>query len=206
MLIGDLADDLFDDVFDRHQARHAAVLVHHQRHVVAAAAEILQQHVDALGFGHEYRRPQPAAKIEGAGLETGDRGGEAQQIFRQQDAFHLVLGLADHRKSRVAGLDHHRQNLVQRPDAFNHAHLAARNHDVTHLELGHAHDAFDHGQGVGVHQLLVACGLQDGQQIVARLRAAGQVLGQQLPPGRGDVFFAADSYAFFRHQDYLGSR
>src|SRR6185437_3281038 len=39
-LVVDLADDLLEDVLDRHQAGNAAVLVDHDGHVVAAAAEL----------------------------------------------------------------------------------------------------------------------------------------------------------------------
>ena len=48
-LVVDLADDLLDDVLDGAQSRHAAVLIDHDRHVVAVAAELPQQHVQALG-------------------------------------------------------------------------------------------------------------------------------------------------------------
>jgi hypothetical protein len=57
-------DDLLEHVLDRHQAGHAAVLVDHDRHVVAAGAELAQQHVEALRLGHEHRRAQHLAHVE----------------------------------------------------------------------------------------------------------------------------------------------
>src|SRR5207253_7251141 len=47
-LVVDLADDLLDDVLDGTEPDRKSVVVDHDRHVVAIAAELLQQHVEAL--------------------------------------------------------------------------------------------------------------------------------------------------------------
>src|ERR1700730_7854823 len=47
-LIVDLADNLLDHVLDGDQPGDAAVLIDDQRHVIAVAAEFLQQHVEPL--------------------------------------------------------------------------------------------------------------------------------------------------------------
>src|SRR5690606_22257930 len=51
VLVVDLAADLLEHVLDRHQSGHAAILVDHDRHVVARLAEFAQQHVELLRLG-----------------------------------------------------------------------------------------------------------------------------------------------------------
>ena len=65
VLVLDVADDLLEHVLDGHQAGDAAVLVDHDRHVVAVArGSRLQQHVQPLRFGDEHRRAQHLAHVE----------------------------------------------------------------------------------------------------------------------------------------------
>src|SRR2546430_13473466 len=70
-LVVDLADDLLDDVLDGAQSGHAAVLVDHDRHVVAVAAELLQQHGETLGPGPEHRRRHVLPAGEGLPCRGG---------------------------------------------------------------------------------------------------------------------------------------
>ena len=95
-LIVDITDDLLDHVLDRDQARDPAVFVDHDRHVVAAVAKFAQQHVQALGFRHEHRRPQIFAHVEDGG---GAAGKQAQQILGQQYARHVIALAVEHRKT-----------------------------------------------------------------------------------------------------------
>jgi hypothetical protein len=77
----------------------------------------------------------------------------AQEVFRQQDADDIVLAFADHRKARVARVDHFGQKHVRRVVDVDDIELRARNHDVAGLQLGDLQHAFDHGERVGVHQI-----------------------------------------------------
>src|ERR1700752_1766211 len=63
-LIVDLADDLLDDVLDCAQPGDAAVLIDHDRHVIAVAPEFLEQHIEPLRFRHEHRRTHVLADVE----------------------------------------------------------------------------------------------------------------------------------------------
>jgi hypothetical protein len=92
----DVADDLLQHVLDGDQAGDAAVLVDHDRHVVARGAELAQQDVEALGFGNEDRRAQHVAQVE---LAPGEI---AQQVLGEQDAEHVVLAFADRPESASA--------------------------------------------------------------------------------------------------------
>ena len=109
VLVLDVADDLLEHVLDGDQAGHAAVLVHDDRHVVAAGAEFAQQHVQALGLGHEDRRAQHLAHVERllAGVV-------AQQVLGEQHADHVVAVLADHREARVRRADHLGNEILHR--------------------------------------------------------------------------------------------
>ena len=111
VLIADVADDLLEHVFDRDQAGHAAVLIHDDRHVVMADAELLEQHVEALALRNEHGRAQALLDVE---VLLAAFGEIAQQVLGEQDADDLVAILADHRKARVTRLDHDRQDFLRR--------------------------------------------------------------------------------------------
>ncbi len=64
VLVLDVADDLLEHVLDRDQARDAAIFVDHDRHVVAARAELAQEHIEPLRLRHEHRRAQHLAHVE----------------------------------------------------------------------------------------------------------------------------------------------
>ncbi len=78
--IVDFADDLLQRILDRHQAGNAAVFIHDDRHVIAIAAEFLQQHVDALGLRHEHRRSHALADVKPV-LRILFAGEHAQQVL-----------------------------------------------------------------------------------------------------------------------------
>src|SRR5579872_2285976 len=153
-LVFDLADDLFEHVLDRDQAGHAAVLVDDDRDMVAVAAEILQQDVQPLRFRDENRGTQSLAHVEFIARVI------AQQVLGQQNADDVVLVLADHGKTRVAGFDHERNEFLRRVADVYDIHLRAWDHDVPRLHLGHLHDALDHRQGVGIQQVALVGALQ----------------------------------------------
>ena len=157
----------------------AAVLVDDDRDVVAVGAEVAQQHVEALRLRHEHRGPQRLAQVE---RSPGSRNSE--QLLGEQDADHVVLVLADHRKARVRGLEHERDELgglvVDRHDV----HLRARDHDVAHRHLGHLQHALDHRQRVGVEQLALERAVQQLEQLLAVLGLARQERRQPLEQRR----------------------
>src|SRR5690606_29642094 len=106
------------------QACGSAVFVDDDGKVVAAAAKIVQQHVQALGFGNEDRRPHQRTQIDG-------RIGQGQkQIFGQQDADNVVAVALVSREARVAGLDDFGQEFGQGLGDVKHVDLGARHHDV----------------------------------------------------------------------------
>ncbi|MCY1450814.1 hypothetical protein D9M71_676500 [compost metagenome] len=57
-------------------------------------AELAQQHVQALGFGHERRRAQQVLEAEAVAVLLED---QRQQILGQQHAEHVVVAFADDR-------------------------------------------------------------------------------------------------------------
>ena len=52
----------------------------------------------------------------------------------------------------MAGLDDFGDETLQVAVVFEHHHLRAGNDDIAHLSFRHLHDAFHHGEGVGVQQ------------------------------------------------------
>jgi UTP-glucose-1-phosphate uridylyltransferase len=68
-----------------------------------------QQHVQALGLGHEGGRAQQVLDVEAVAVLLED---QRQQVLGEQDAEHVVVAFADHRVARVRGVDHRRQELA----------------------------------------------------------------------------------------------
>ena len=108
VFIVDLADDLLDDVFHGDEPRHAAVFVDGDRHVVAADAQLLQQHVDALGFGHEQRLAHPVAQVEVRRPRSAVSSRSRSLASRMPTTF--SPSACQHGKARVPGIDRHRQD------------------------------------------------------------------------------------------------
>ena len=73
VLVLDVADDLLQHVLDRDEAGHAAVLVDDDRDVVAVRAEIAQEDVQSLRFGHEHRRAA-GSRAGRSCRDSGSRG------------------------------------------------------------------------------------------------------------------------------------
>ena len=179
VLVVDLAHDLFQHVLDGHQAGDAAVLVHHDRHVVARQAEFLQQQVQLLRFGNQYRRPQQLA--HGAGTVVGHH--PAQQVLGQQDAQDLVLVVAVDGEARMAGF-HHLFHQVQEARLHRQRHhLRARHHHVAHGQVGHGDGAFHHLQGVAADQPVGLRVAQQLHQVVACAGFAGERRTEAVQPG-----------------------
>src|SRR5215831_10106280 len=183
-LIVDLADDLLDDVLYGAQARYATVLIDHDRHVIAVAAKFLQQHVQSLGFRHEYGRAHVLADVEALARL---RGREAQQVLGEQDADDVVAIPVHDRKTRVSGLHHHRQDAGRRLVAAHEHHLGARHHDVADLQIAHLEYAFEHGERVAVDDRAVGCLAQHLGERLAVLRLGGEPVCQTPQPASRGV-------------------
>ena len=179
VLVLDVADDLLQHVLDRDEPRHAAVLVDDDRDVVAVGAEIAQEDVQALRFGHEHGGPQRLLEVEAVGVPVVE-----EQLLREQDADDVVLVLADHREPGVLGLEHQRQELGRLVVDRDDVHLGARDHDVAHGHLGHLQHALDHRQRVGVEELVLERAVQELEQLVAVLGLAREERGQPLEQRR----------------------
>ena len=180
VLVLDVADDLLQHVLDGHQAGDTAVLVDHQRHVVAGAAKFLEQYVEALGLRHEGDRAQHRAQIEGlVGLLQHHR----HQVLGQQDAEYVVGAFANHRIAGVRGLDDHRQELAGRLVGTDADHLRARHHDVACLQVGDLDGALDDGEGLPVEQVVFVGILENLQEFLAVARLMDKGLGDPFQPG-----------------------
>uniref|UniRef100_A0A1I8A2A8 NAD-specific glutamate dehydrogenase n=1 Tax=Steinernema glaseri TaxID=37863 RepID=A0A1I8A2A8_9BILA len=173
MLVLDVADDLLQHVLDGHQACHAAVFVDDDGHVVVVGAKLAQQHVQALGLGHEGGRAQQVLDVEAVAVLLED---QRQQVLGQQYAKHVVVALADHRVARMRGVDHCRQELARGLRRLDADHLRARHHDVAHLQVGDLDRTFDDGQGLAVEQLVLVRFAQQLEELLAVFRLMGKSL------------------------------
>ena len=179
MLVFDVADDLLQHVLDGDQAGHAAVFVNHNGHVIVVGAELAQQHIQALGLGHEGGRAQQVLDVEAVAILLED---QRQQVLGQQDTHDVVMAFTDHRVARMRRVDHGREEFPWGLGRLDADHLRARDHDVTYLQVSHLDGALDDGQRFAVQQLVLVCIAQQLQELLAVFRLVGKSLGQFTQP------------------------
>src|SRR3546814_6488481 len=59
------SSDLFQHIFHGYQAGNSAMFVDHDGQMIAAAAEVVQQHIQAFGFRNEYGGTHERAQVDG---------------------------------------------------------------------------------------------------------------------------------------------
>ena len=170
------------------QAGHAAELVDHDRQVVAVAAELAQQVVQALALGHEGGRAQQRADVEAR------RALQLEQVLRQQDADDVFFFALVHRKARVRGVDHQVQQRVERRVDVDQVHARRGDHHVAGRHVGHAQHAFEHHARLGADDVVVLGVGQRFDQLVARVGAGMDEFGELLE--KAALVFAFDGCAF----------
>ena len=104
--IVDLADDLLNRILDGDEPRHTTVLIDHDRHMIPAATELPQQHVDTLGLGYDDDGSHELADVE---LVLLTRCKNPQDILGKQDPDDVVPVIVGDWISRVPRLDDRRQ-------------------------------------------------------------------------------------------------
>jgi hypothetical protein len=87
------------------------------------------------------------------------------------------------RETRVAGLDDERDEAIGRFVDVDDVHLRARHHDVARLQFGDLQYAFDHGQGIGIEQVALEGGMQQGHQLLAIAGLAHEQRAQAIEKG-----------------------
>ena len=145
----DFADDLFQHVFDGDESGHAAEFVDGDRKVIAVAAKLAQQIVQAFALGHEGGGSQQGANIEPR------RALQLEQVFREEypdDVFFFALV---HRKTRVRGVDDDVQQRVVRRVDVDEVHARCCDHYVASRHVGHAKDALEHDARLCAYNIVV---------------------------------------------------
>ncbi|MNS97036.1 hypothetical protein D3C72_1313590 [compost metagenome] len=131
--------------------------------VVAAGAEFVQQHVQALGFRDEHGRTDQRAHFD-AGFQHA-----AQQILGQQDADDVVAVAFVDGEPRMRGLDHRGHQVGDGLRDIQQVHARTRDHDVADGAFGHGERALDHLVRLRVEQLAFVRGFQNGLDAFAVL-------------------------------------
>ena len=99
-LVFDLTHNFFQHVLDGDQARNPAKLVDDDGQVVAVAAKLAQQVVQAFALGHKHRRAQQRADVERR------RALQLEQVLGHQNTDDVFTLAAVHRETRVGRGDH----------------------------------------------------------------------------------------------------
>jgi hypothetical protein len=162
----------------RDQPGHATVFVDHDRHVVAALAELAQQDVETLGLGNDHRLTDQVLEHD-----ITVPAHQLEQILGQQDALEFILVFAHHREPRMPGFDDHRQDLLQRVALVDYHHLRARNHRIAHLEFVDLQGTLDHGQGFAFDQAALGSLTQQVDQVFAAAGIGTEYPAEALQPG-----------------------
>ena len=128
--------------------------------MLVAAAEVLEQVVDAAAFGHKVGLAQQRApvKVVAAVADVGE------QVARVEDAHDGVLGVLVHRYAGVAAVVDYRHHLVEGEGVGDVGHVDARRHNLRCRRVAELEDAL---------QYLLVVALGD----VGNLEGRGQVVG-----------------------------
>ncbi|MNE60081.1 hypothetical protein D3C80_1552050 [compost metagenome] len=108
---------------------------------------------------------------------------QRQQVLGQQDAHDVVEAFADHRVTRVRGVDDGREEFPGSLGRLDGDHLRTRDHDVAHLQVGDLDGAFNDGQRLAVQQLVLVRFTQQLEELLAVSRFVGKSLGDLFQPG-----------------------
>src|SRR5690606_24914109 len=161
VFVFDFADDLFENVFHGDEACSTAVFVDDDGQVVAAAAEVAQQHIKAFGFRHE-----DCGAYQGPQVELGVVDGK-QQILGEQNSHDIVAVVFVDGKARVARFDDDGQHFGQGAPDVEHIHFGARHHDVGHGLIGDFERTGKHGVGFAVEHLFVVGDIEEFLDVFA---------------------------------------
>ena len=180
VFVVNVADDLLDDVFDGGQARHAAVFVDHDGHVIVAFPELGEQRIQAFALGDVDDRAENFGDLNRvAGVILPEI---TQQVLGQHDAGHLVAVLAHHRKPGMARIDDGLEHGLGRIVQFQHHHVRAGHHDVPHLGLGNLQDPLEHGMLIGFQEIDAPAPAEKLDNIGSRHAVVGGSPEQTRPP------------------------
>ena len=135
-------------------------------HVVAAAPELLQEHVETLGLRHENCRTHELANVEALALLCGR---EAQQVLREQDAYDVVTIGVHHREARVARADDGGEKVVVVGLDVEQVHPRRGDHHVAGDHVRHPQHAFQHEPRFGLDEVARLGVGQRADQLVARV-------------------------------------
>ena len=111
VLVENLADDLLEQILHRHEARRAAVLVEHDRHVLLESLEVGEHLFDLARAGHDVHRPHDR---RAARTSSGVRAQHRDQVLREHEPDDVVDRLLVDRIARPPALLDDRQRLVER--------------------------------------------------------------------------------------------
>lgn len=141
-LILDLSDDLLHDVLDGDDAGGAAVLVHHDDHLVVAGLHLGEQRDDVLGVGHVVGRAHVARDGRGALAIVKDGRDDVLDVRNAHDA---VNGAVVDGDAAIAGAAHGGQDLGERRGVLHGGHVNAGDHDLAGDGVAQINDLVDHG-------------------------------------------------------------
>ena len=140
--------------------------------VVAVGAEVAQQVVQPLRFGHEHGRAQQRAQVQlGRALQL-------EQVLGHQDADDVLALAVVHREARVRGADDRTEQFVVGRVDVQQVHARRGHHHVAGTHVGHAQHAFEHLARFGLDQLAVFGIGQRGDQFGAGIGARGDEFDQ----------------------------
>ncbi|CAI7648121.1 unnamed protein product, partial [Penicillium discolor] len=166
VFVGHLADQLLHEVLQRHDPRRPAVLVHDDRELISATAEVGDQGVDVGGLRHAERvgREGPDGHLGPAFPRHRDGGLEVH------DAGDVVEVLIEDREAAVAGAPRQLDHVVDRVARGDRVHARARRHDVGRGEPRERERAVQQRRGVGLQHSGARRPSHEGREL---LRAAG---------------------------------
>ncbi len=155
VLVADLADDLLEQILDRHQPGGAAVFVDDDRDLHLLALELLQHLRNALGFGHERRRPDQPLQIPIEPHRPGFGAGETNQVLHEHHAGDVVEILGVDGDAGILLLAKQRAEIVERGVGPNRHHVRPRRHHFADERVAEIDDRLEQLAPIALDQALV---------------------------------------------------
>src|SRR6266571_316218 len=111
-LIAYVTDKLLEQHFESHDACRAAVLVHHDCHLVTGALHLEEERADQLRLGREHRRSH--GEVNGGVLCELSLSDAAEHVFYADDADDVVLRILENGKAGMGSFSERSVEVTNR--------------------------------------------------------------------------------------------
>src|SRR5438093_3031472 len=138
-LIAYVTDKLLEQHFESHDACRAAVLVHHDCHLVTGALHLEEERADQLRLGREHRRSH--GEVNGGVLCELSLSDAAEHVLYADDADDVVLRILKNGKAGMGSFSERSVEVTNRRASLEPDDLGTGDHHFVHAPVTELEDA-----------------------------------------------------------------